>query len=188
MLCIGVLVVPLLLLATPGRAVSGPERTSAPVETRVTPEPVAPRVQLLVHTDAFQRGRAEVPPAASPTTTETSPTTTTTVAAASAPASDPPLVVAAAAPGVSPSTSAPPTHTMDGEASWYGAPAGTCASPYLPRGSMITVTDDATGASVICLVDDHEDPASGKVLDLAEATFAELADPSAGVIEVTLSW
>jgi rare lipoprotein A (peptidoglycan hydrolase) len=73
-----------------------------------------------------------------------------------------------------------------GLASWYGAPAGTCASPSLSFGTVLTVTDLATGKSVTCTVDDRE--ADNRVVDLSEATFAQLADPSAGLIDVRLTW
>ena len=123
------------------------------------------------------------------------PTTTTTTAPPPPPA--PVVHVAAPAPTttVPPTTTTtapppppPPAHQETGAASWYQAPAGTCASPNIAYGTVVTVTDLSTGKSVTCTVDDHQDPSSGRVLDLAEATFAELADPSVGVIEVRVSW
>jgi hypothetical protein len=32
------------------------------------------------------------------------------------------------------------------------------------------------------------DPTVGRVLDLAESTFAQLADPSVGILQVQLTW
>ena len=68
------------------------------------------------------------PPPPPPTTTTTAP-------------------VAVAAP--------PPAHSEVGEATWYSAAsAGMCASPSLPFGTVLTVTNDSTGASTTCTVDD----------------------------------
>ncbi len=129
---------------------------------------------------------------------ELPPTTTT-------PAPTPPSPVAKPAPAIavavastrvlSPRPKAVPTpppalslHSATGQASWYGAPAGTCASPTLPFGTVLTVTDLGTGASVRCRVDDREAHNPGRVIDLAPATFSQLAGLVVGVIEVRLTW
>jgi rare lipoprotein A (peptidoglycan hydrolase) len=52
----------------------------------------------------------------------------------------------------------------------------------------VTVTDLSTGASVQCTVDDREANTPGRVIDLSEATFSQLADPSVGIIDVRLTW
>jgi rare lipoprotein A (peptidoglycan hydrolase) len=125
-----------------------------------------------------------------PTTTTTStpppvpapvvkPVTTTTAPPAPKPVAPPPKPVP---------TPPPPQNTTTGEASWYGAPAGTCASPTLAFGTVVTVTDVSTGAAARCTVDDREAHTPGRVLDLASATFSQLASLSVGVIEVRLSW
>jgi rare lipoprotein A (peptidoglycan hydrolase) len=77
---------------------------------------------------------------------------------------------------------------VTGLASWYGAPAGTCASPTLAFGTVVTVTDLGTGASVRCTVDDREAHNPGRVIDLAPVTFSQLASLAVGVIEVRLTW
>jgi rare lipoprotein A (peptidoglycan hydrolase) len=58
----------------------------------------------------------------------------------------------------------------------------------LPFGTVVTVTDVATGASAQCTVDDREASTPGRVIDLAQATFSQLADPSVGIVEVRLAW
>ncbi|HUY63405.1 MAG TPA: septal ring lytic transglycosylase RlpA family protein [Acidimicrobiales bacterium] len=128
-----------------------------------------------------------------PVTTTTTSTTTTTVAPH-------PVVAARSTPVTTPprattTTTAPPApkpagsgNEETGEASWYQAPAGTCASPDLAFGTTVTVTDLSTGDSVTCTVDDRQARSPGRVIDLAEATFAKLADPSTGLIEVRLTW
>ena len=133
------------------------------------------------------------------TTTTTSTTTTTTeaphpvveVRAASVPVTTVPPPTTTTVP---PTTTVPSTtstaagHSETGQASWYSAPAGTCASPDLAFGTVVTVTDLSNGNSTTCTVDDKQDPSTGRVLDLSESSFAQLADPSQGVIEVRLDW
>jgi rare lipoprotein A (peptidoglycan hydrolase) len=138
------------------------------------------------------------------TTTTTTPTTlpptpppSTTTTTTTAPPS-PALQVAAratAAPTVTPATTteAPaPAVTTDaehGQATWYAAaPSGMCASPTLPFGTVVTVTNAATGASTTCTVDDREQAGYPRVVDMSPSGFAQLADPSEGVVDVTISW
>jgi hypothetical protein len=121
----------------------------------------SPQAALVAHADAPA-------PSATPTTTTTAP---------------PPKP-----PAPTTTTTTAPAHTESGVASWYTAPAGTCASPSLAFGTVLTVTDVATGKSVTCTVDDRQADSPGRVVDLAEATFAQLAAPAAGVIDVRLTW
>ncbi len=204
MLCIAVAVVPLLLLSTPGLAPSN----SATVRPAGLGHVQAVRALVSPATAAAPAATVPDPTTVPPVTTTTeAPPTTTTPSPTTAPLSAPaPATRAEPAPTTTtpatttPPTTAPPTttppttvpanggHSESGQATWYGAPDGTCASPDLPFGTVLTVTDQANGARVTCTVEDREDPASGRVLDLSESGFAALADPSEGVIEVTLSW
>jgi len=63
-----------------------------------------------------------------------------------------------------------------------------CASPTLPFGTVLTVVNDATGASTQCTVDDREGAGYPRVVDLSPAGFSQIADLSQGVVEVTISW
>jgi rare lipoprotein A len=63
-----------------------------------------------------------------------------------------------------------------------------CASPTLPFGTVLTVTNVATGASTTCTVDDREQAGYPRVVDLSPSGFAQLADPGQGVVDVTISW
>ncbi len=84
---------------------------------------------------------------------------------------------------------APPAYSEVGEATWYSAaPAGMCASPSLPFGTVLTVTNDATGASTTCTVDDREGAGYPRVVDMSPEGFAQIADLGEGVVEVTISW
>jgi rare lipoprotein A (peptidoglycan hydrolase) len=75
-----------------------------------------------------------------------------------------------------------------GAATWYAWRPGQCASPFLPHGTMLTVTDLATGKTIQCLVTDTEADNVGRVVDLSEYCFEELGSLSQGVIEVRVSW
>ena len=87
---------------------------------------------------------------------------------------------------------APPTtvvgRSQSGPASWYYGPVGSCAHPTLPMGTVITVTDLATGASATCKVGGRGPYGGTFIVDLDQATFAKLAPLSAGVIEVRITW
>ncbi len=101
------------------------------------------------------------------TTTVTAPPTTTTT--------------------VSPVATAAPGTVTTGQVTYYDHPAGTCASPWLPFGTVVRITNPADGASVSCVVNDREAD-TARAIDLATATFAEIAPLSQGVIDAQLSW
>jgi rare lipoprotein A (peptidoglycan hydrolase) len=116
----------------------------------------------------------------SPPTTQ-GPTTTTTPAPVQA-------ATAAPAPAPAPAPAAPPANSMTGIVTYYDATPGTCASPFLPFGTVVTITDPDNGNTVSCTVDDYEADTSRQI-DLATATFAQLAPLSQGVIsDAELSW
>jgi len=77
--------------------------------------------------------------------------------------------------------------TVEGQVTYYDHPAGTCASPRLPFGTVVRITNPANGASVTCVVNDREMD-TARAIDLATATFAELAPLWQGVIDAELSW
>jgi hypothetical protein len=76
-----------------------------------------------------------------------------------------------------------------GEASWYDAPGTgfTAASPWLPFGTHVTVTNLATGESVVVVINDRG-PFGGRVIDLSPEAFSALASLGAGVMQVRLTW
>ena len=76
-----------------------------------------------------------------------------------------------------------------GQATWYAeAPAGMCASPTLPFGTVLTVVNNDTGATTTCQVDDREDSGYPRVVDLSPEGFSQIADLNQGVVDVTISW
>lgn len=191
---VAVLLVPLLLLASPGRAVPrvhGPNGHDAPTRAAHARDAVATRAATSSSPD-WASPLVVAADYRTPVTTTTSTTTTTLPhpTAAARPLSTP---TTTSPPRTTTTTAAPSTTTTSGnqetgQASWYQAPAGTCASPNLPFGTQVTVTDLANGRTTTCTVDDRQDPSTGRVLDLSESSFAQLADPSVGVIEVRLTW
>jgi rare lipoprotein A len=132
-------------------------------------------------------------------------TTTTTTASPSTTAATAPVaahMVANAVPSTTtttPTTIAPTTTTAPlavtstggsthyGQVTYYEHPAGTCASPFLPFGTVVQVTNPANGATATCLVNDREAD-TARSIDLATDTFAELAPLSQGVIDAQLTW
>ncbi len=63
----------------------------------------------------------------------------------------------------------------------------TAAHPSLPMGTWVRVTDDATGRSVVVLVNDREPPHGVRCIDLSEAAATRLGMRGRGVADVTIS-
>lgn len=136
------------------------------------------------------------------TTTTARPATTTTSpapapAAQAAPATTTPTTapptplttaVASAAPPVAAATTTP-TKTDTGIASWFGAPAATCAHLTIPMGTIVKVTRLHNGATTTCTVDDRGPTAeTGRLIDLSLDTFEKLAPRGVGLIDVKIEW
>ncbi|MBV8762069.1 MAG: septal ring lytic transglycosylase RlpA family protein [Deltaproteobacteria bacterium] len=113
------------------------------------------------------------------------------------------LVVVAACGGPSRQarTAQPPHHTqstMSGMASWYGEAqmtasgerfdkhALTAAHRTLPLGTMVRVTNQKNGKSVIVRINDRGPYGHGRIIDLSEAAARQLDMIDAGVAPVTL--
>ena len=198
------ILVPVLLLAhnwapAAARLKAGPgPGLAAPA----TPPSTAPVASAPTATSAVSVVPATTPPPASivltpavallPTTSSTTwrviPRTTTTVrrvvvTAPPAPRPPPPTTLPR------PPAPVPPAYSETGQASWYVAPAGFCAHPTLPIGTVITVTDLATGAKATCTVEGRGPfGGGGRIVDLDQTTFAKLAPLAQGVINVRISW
>ena len=81
----------------------------------------------------------------------------------------------------------PPT-SKTGVASWYGCSGYHAASPWLPFGTAVTVTDLANGRSVTVVINDRGPYGAGRILDLCSPAFAALAPLSQGVARVQITW
>ena len=75
-----------------------------------------------------------------------------------------------------------------GVVTYYGTAPGMCASPTLPFGTVVTITNPQNGDTTHCTVDDREAD-SARQIDLSTETFATIAPLSQGVItDAELSW
>lgn len=75
-----------------------------------------------------------------------------------------------------------------GQATWYDYIPGTCAHKTIPKGTVVTVVNLATGASTTCVVADRGPYAAGRIIDLTPGVFSRLAPLSSGVISVRIEW
>ena len=139
---------------------------------------------------------------ASTTTTTAAPTTTTTTAppaTTAPPTTHPPTTQPTTTTTAAPTTTAPPpppppppppapANQQSGRASWYRYRPGECAHRTLPRGTVVTITNVANGSTATCTVTDRGPYSGGRIIDLDDETFAQLAPLSAGVIDVSITW
>jgi uncharacterized protein YabE (DUF348 family) len=81
-------------------------------------------------------------------------------------------------------------HEAIGEATWYDPPWSglTAASPWIPFGTRVTVTDLATGRTVIVVIDDRGPFAAGRIIDLSPEAFSILSPLGRGVLDVRITW
>jgi len=77
-----------------------------------------------------------------------------------------------------------------GQATWYDPPWSglTAASPWIPFGTRVTVTDLASGRTVIVVIDDRGPFGAGRIIDLSPEAFSALAPLGRGVLDVRISW
>ena len=80
------------------------------------------------------------------------------------------------------------SNTQTGAASWYDWHPGECAHQTIPKGTTVTVTNLANGATTTCVVTDRGPYAGGRIIDLDRGTFDQIADSSQGVIQVRITW
>jgi rare lipoprotein A len=187
------LAVPLLLIQNEPDASASPHPGNHPGRTAA---PGGLHVGWMLASDTTHRpadGRSApttsaTAPATVPTTVPPAPPTTTTTTTA------PPVAVPVTTepPPTTTTTTAVPTAALlgteqTGQVTYYDHPAGTCASPWLPFGTVVRITNPANDESVTCVVNDREADTE-RSIDLATATFAEIAPLSQGVIEAELSW
>jgi rare lipoprotein A len=96
-------------------------------------------------------------------------------------------------------TTEPPTTTttrrrpsQSGHATWYEQPSsygtGGCAHPTLPFGTLVRVTNRGNGRATTCTVNDRGPYATGRIIDLDDDVFAQIATLDSGVISVSITW
>jgi len=182
-----VLAAPLLLLqAGPDAAASvgtSQAATAAPVRPPTVRTVAVTRSHRRVH-HTPTTAPAPVVIAAAPVRQVVPATTTTSTV-------PPPTTTTSTVPPTTTTTLAPRSAGSDvrttGIVTYYAHPAGYCASPWLPFGTVVEVTNPANGASVSCVVNDREAD-TARSIDLATDTFAEIAPLSQGVVDAVLTW
>jgi len=55
-------------------------------------------------------------------------------------------------------------------------------------GTAVRIVNASTGATTRCKVSTRGPSDTSRVIDLAKATFAKLANPSRGIVQVKLEW
>jgi uncharacterized protein YabE (DUF348 family) len=81
-----------------------------------------------------------------------------------------------------------PPHTESGVASWYHRVGMVAAHKSLPFGTQVRVTNLANGRSVVVVINDRGPYITGRVIDLSDDAFAELAPLGFGTINVRIAW
>ena len=81
-----------------------------------------------------------------------------------------------------------PPRTESGIASWYHRTGMVAAHKTLPFGTEVRVTNVATGRTVTVVINDRGPYIGGRVIDLSDDAFAQLAPLGAGTINVRLAW
>ncbi|HEX7166616.1 MAG TPA: septal ring lytic transglycosylase RlpA family protein [Acidimicrobiales bacterium] len=119
-----------------------------------------------------------------PTTTHTHPSSTTTARPKPTTTTAKPTTTTA-----KPTTTTTPANRQEGDASFYSPddPA-ECAHRTLPFGTVLTVTSLENGAKTTCRVGDRGPFVEGRIVDLSQARFADLAPVSEGVVRVRIEW
>ena len=77
-----------------------------------------------------------------------------------------------------------------GDASWYSFSPGsglTAAHPWLPFGTVVTVTNLVNGRTVQVVINDRG-PFGGRIIDLSSQAFSRIAPLGQGVARVRLTW
>jgi rare lipoprotein A (peptidoglycan hydrolase) len=185
-------------------AVTVPEPTSTTVAPgAISLHALASELQARHATSTTQRRATTTTKKPAVTTTTAKPVTTTTspapapeaqaAPATTTPTTAPPTplttVVASAAPPPVAAATTTTTKTDTGIASWFGAPAATCAHLTIPMGTIVKVTRLHNGATTTCTVDDRGPTAeTGRLIDLSLDTFEKLAPRGIGLIDVKIEW
>lgn len=166
------------------------EEVAVVAESTTTTSPADPVVLHLAAPTTATPTTAAPPPS---TTATTAPPTTAPPTTAPPTTAPPTTATPTTAPRPTTTTTAAPAPaptggTESGRASWYRWREGECAHKTLPRGTVVTVTNVANGRRATCVVTDRGPYGDGRIIDLDDGTFAQLAPLSAGVIDVTIAW
>jgi uncharacterized protein YabE (DUF348 family) len=79
-------------------------------------------------------------------------------------------------------------HREEGVASWFHAEGLVAAHRTLPIGTVVKVTDLANGRSVAVRVNQRGPHVDGRIIDLSDDAFQELAPLGTGTLRVRIEW
>lgn len=173
------------------RADRSEDRAAAPAALRVEPAVAAAAPVPAAPTTAAPALPTTAAPRPTTTHTHAPASTTTTHTHAPTTTTRPPTTTTTTKPPPPPPTAAPQFRNGEatGKASWYQAAApGSCAHRSIPKGTLVRVTNLANGRAVPCTVADRGPYVDGRIIDLAEPDFAQLAGSHEGVIDVRVEW
>ena len=147
---------------------------------------------------------AEANRAAEQTATRGAARTNETTSTVAVPTTEVPATTTTAAPVVTTTTSTtePPETTtteapasdtgnsQSGGASYYAQPWANkgCAHKSIAKGTVLTVTNVATGKSVSCVVNDRGPYIAGRIIDLDTTIFKQFASTRQGVFQAKITW
>lgn len=80
------------------------------------------------------------------------------------------------------------TQSQTGKASWYRQPGLMGAHRSLPFGTVVKVTNLDNGRQVTVTIRDRGPYIDGRIIDLSDTAFNELAPISRGVVNVKIEW
>ena len=81
-----------------------------------------------------------------------------------------------------------PTHSQTGKATWYSQPGLMAAHRTLPFGTVVRVTNLGNGKQVTVTVRDRGPYTGGRIIDLSDTAFKQIAPQSSGVLNVKIEW
>lgn len=80
------------------------------------------------------------------------------------------------------------SNAQTGKATWYATPGLTAAHRTLPFGTIVRVTNLTNGKQVTVTIRDRGPYGDGRIIDLSDTAFKEIAALSTGVINVKIEW
>lgn len=192
LLCSGLLSVPLLTARLSGAASTSSEVVSTDASEEVREAELAARLDgaRVSRSASLTRLVPEADLATTTTTTTAPPPPPPTTVVKVAVVKPKPTTTTTAKPKPPPTTTTTttPPRSQSGQASWFQAPAGTCAHRTLPFGTVLTVTNLGNGKQVTCRVADRGPFVAGRVIDLDREDFERIASATQGVISVKIEW
>lgn len=81
-----------------------------------------------------------------------------------------------------------PPHMETGVASWYARTGMVAAHKSLPFGTQVRVTNLANGRTVVVVINDRGPYLDGRIIDLSDDAFVQLAPLGTGTINVRIAW